>query len=188
MLVETLKRRSFVPPLDLIPPFTALSDTDILCHASKITAEDRHIDWHTWTAEDIMLRQRVLGTTWDDVTYQRCSSALFPGESKRINYHGWRSLNAHTSVEEISHSKNLEHRNPFPSKDHGRASSPLRGYSPGTLCWVHEPNNERRLGIVTCNGKVVCPESATIEGRPQRDGVTELMKIAIKNEHRLITE
>ncbi|KAK4945379.1 hypothetical protein LTR28_008031 [Elasticomyces elasticus] len=40
-------------------------------HAPKLGPEDRHIDWNTWTAEDIVLRSRILGNLWDVIQGKR---------------------------------------------------------------------------------------------------------------------
>ncbi|KAG8632152.1 hypothetical protein KVT40_001292 [Elsinoe batatas] len=38
-------------------------------HARKINKEDRHIKIHEWTAEELLLRDSVLGLLWDKSTY-----------------------------------------------------------------------------------------------------------------------
>ena len=52
---------------------------EALRHAPKIVPEDRHIDWATWTADEIMLRHRVIGPLWN-ILYARGA----PPTSKRL--------------------------------------------------------------------------------------------------------
>ena len=63
LLVKGLSARVFIPPYDpinLIVP----KDSQIRL-APKITTEDTHVDWTTWTCEEILRRYRVLGRLWN---------------------------------------------------------------------------------------------------------------------------
>ena len=160
LLVETIQKGLLFPPLDPVGPFARLHDNDGLHHAHKITPNDRRIDWRTWSASEIFLRHRVLGKLWDDEVYERCSSALFPGGNKRVNYLGWRLPDPTVTVE-------------------------TRDKSPGTPCLFYDPPPKPCLGISTCDGKIVCPTSATIEGRPLGEGLTELERIFNKSQQNL---
>lgn len=63
MLVKCIKDGSFLAPNS--PDETSVSNKGPHVHkAPKITPNDRHIDWNTWTANEIMLRQRVIGPLW----------------------------------------------------------------------------------------------------------------------------
>ncbi|KAI9664496.1 MAG: Methionyl-tRNA formyltransferase [Bathelium mastoideum] len=117
MLVEALEEKLFMHPINSIEPFTGLGDATELFHAHKIMSNDRRIDWNTWTADDILLRQRVLGKLWDDEVYRRCSfsPACTPGEVKRVNYLAWRLPDAHATLEG-------------------------ERMAPGTPCWGNLPN------------------------------------------------
>ncbi|MCJ1412361.1 Methionyl-tRNA formyltransferase [Ptychographa xylographoides] len=48
--------------------------------APKITPEDRHINWNSWTAEEILRRHRVIGPLWSKAS-TRCPPLL---SEKRI--------------------------------------------------------------------------------------------------------
>ncbi|KAF2184284.1 methionyl-tRNA formyltransferase [Zopfia rhizophila CBS 207.26] len=62
MLVDVLRTRSFVPPIEDAGWYTnSGGPTD---HAEKITKQHRYIDFSTATAEDIILRHQVLGDLW----------------------------------------------------------------------------------------------------------------------------
>lgn len=61
LLVETLRRRLFVPPLQ---PLTSPYARSL---ARKITPEDGHVDWQRWTADDMCLRAEILGSVWTEL-------------------------------------------------------------------------------------------------------------------------
>ncbi|OCK81442.1 Formyltransferase [Lepidopterella palustris CBS 459.81] len=69
MLVETLRSQAFVPPLEDVG-WNGKSICEMeLKHAPKIQKEDSRIDWNVWTADDIFLRNRVLGDLWTTVPW-----------------------------------------------------------------------------------------------------------------------
>jgi len=39
--------------------------------APKISPEDRHVDWNSWTAEDILRKHRVIGPLWNMAVINR---------------------------------------------------------------------------------------------------------------------
>jgi len=61
ILIQGLRDRVFVPPLADIRPQGSEHD---IKHAPKITPEDRHIDWRSWTSVTIGRRHRALGRLW----------------------------------------------------------------------------------------------------------------------------
>jgi methionyl-tRNA formyltransferase len=81
MLVSGIRNRVFVQPVREVGWYKRGVEGDqsarlgdlsgeggsspTLRHAPKITTEDRHIKWGSWTAEDIMRRYRVLGPLWN---------------------------------------------------------------------------------------------------------------------------
>ena len=93
MLVETLRNRAFAPPLEDVSWYGKDMSEAELKHAPKIQKEDSHIDWDTWTADEILLRSRVLGDLWDNITWRKSISdkgidhtSLPP---KRTIFHGF---------------------------------------------------------------------------------------------------
>lgn len=69
LLVKGIEEALFVPPhrdvcSDLPTPTNQ-------AHAPKIHPTDRCIDWKTWTASEIFLRDRVLGRLWDSNLWAR---------------------------------------------------------------------------------------------------------------------
>ncbi|KAL9108637.1 MAG: hypothetical protein Q9227_006583 [Pyrenula ochraceoflavens] len=68
MLVDGIRNRVYLPPLSEVGWSKAPSEEENLRRAPKIQDEDAHIDWATWTADDIHLRQRILGNVWSRAT------------------------------------------------------------------------------------------------------------------------
>nr|XP_036585111.1 formyl transferase [Colletotrichum truncatum]KAF6794879.1 formyl transferase [Colletotrichum truncatum] len=64
MLVDGLRRGLHVPPLEDVGWKPQGEEEDNLCHAPKVTKHDRQVNWSKWSADDIVLRQRVLGPMW----------------------------------------------------------------------------------------------------------------------------
>ena len=68
MLIQGLRNRVYVPPLiDVGPQSESISRT-LTRPANKIMPEDKHIDWTTWTSQQILTRHRVLGPLWNRAT------------------------------------------------------------------------------------------------------------------------
>ncbi|KAK5163713.1 Methionyl-tRNA formyltransferase [Saxophila tyrrhenica] len=151
-LSQTIERGSFVSPEQTMNSSTT---HDHLEHAPKITPQDRRIDWVSWSADDIILRDRILGRLWDPELYMRCNKNTEDGMPKRITLSGpWRVW----TPEEINASV-ISNKGP---------GDPLRLYEP-------ERPRDNVLGIVTCDRKVVCPASATIEGQKKDTGLQALL-------------
>ncbi|KAL8825876.1 MAG: hypothetical protein Q9191_004145 [Dirinaria sp. TL-2023a] len=65
LLVEGIKQGNHVPPLKEVGWCKNEKDSQRTRCAPKIQPSDRHIDWASWTAADIMRRHRVLGPLWN---------------------------------------------------------------------------------------------------------------------------
>jgi methionyl-tRNA formyltransferase len=61
MLVETLRRGLFIPPLDPVTPKYPPS------LARKVTTEDEHIVWGSWSARELQLRAEMFGSVWTEL-------------------------------------------------------------------------------------------------------------------------
>jgi methionyl-tRNA formyltransferase len=71
MLVQGLRDRVFVPPLKEVGWWSSPQLRDgapEIRHAPKITPKDRYIDWSSFSANEILRRQRVLGSLWNMAT------------------------------------------------------------------------------------------------------------------------
>jgi len=78
LLVRGVEEGVFVPPLRDVSgggggeSETADARISELAHAPKISPADREIDWASWTAEEILLRDRALGgRLWDGGLWAR---------------------------------------------------------------------------------------------------------------------
>lgn len=65
LLVEGIKQGIHVPPLEDVSWCKTEKDSLSIRRAPKIQTSDRHIDWTSWTAADIMQRHRVIGPLWN---------------------------------------------------------------------------------------------------------------------------
>ena len=79
LLLEVIRERSFENE-DLSSIAVRASGTPRL--APKITPEHRHVSWKTWSAKDILARQRVLGRLW---TYLSDASESMTSTTKTQN-------------------------------------------------------------------------------------------------------
>ncbi|MCJ1234713.1 Methionyl-tRNA formyltransferase [Varicellaria rhodocarpa] len=79
MLIQGLKDRVYVPPLEQV--IQSESKSEILTRTAKrIVSEDKHIDWTSWTSQQILTRHRVLGPLWNKAV----SKPLVGAPQKRI--------------------------------------------------------------------------------------------------------
>jgi len=64
ILVEGLRKRAFEPGYVADIPKHLTDGKRAIRHAPKITTEDRHINFHKMSSEEIVRRNRVLGRLW----------------------------------------------------------------------------------------------------------------------------
>ncbi|KAL8674956.1 MAG: hypothetical protein Q9168_000659 [Polycauliona sp. 1 TL-2023] len=134
MLIQSLKDGSFVPPIREVGWYNSAGTSKDFTYASKIGPTDRHLDWATWSADDILRRQRVIGPLWNTTQIGNDSKRK---ELKRIIWdHGFHLL------EEQCHL--------FPAVGHPIIVG-LRGAAP-------------KVYIRTCDGNVLVANSVKIEG------------------------
>lgn len=150
LLREGVESGAFVSP----SPADAVAETEPKCveHAPKIIPEDRRIDWGSWTADDIVLRDRVLGRLWDREIYSMC----LPGHpSKRITFEG-----------------------PWTIDDKRSDASRIGRLGPAgqaTLVY-YQDGDDHTVGITTADERVAIPFSATIEGEGKGKGLPVLAR------------
>ena len=158
MLRHGINQGLFVPPVKDI--CEGMPEPKNLDHAPKITPEDRHINWNTWTADDVILRGTVLDRLWDSQTYGNCFSKRQASPATRVVFHGpW-------------------------SKVSEPLIRPESTSSPG----AGEPEiirvdgaEEWRLCFRTCDGQLVRPAAATIDGGKKGTGLIALSKGLIES-------
>ena len=79
MLIQGLKDRVYVPPLEQF--IQSESKSEILTRTAKrIVSEDKHIDWTSWTSQQILTKHRVFGPLWNKAV----SKSLVGAPQKRI--------------------------------------------------------------------------------------------------------
>ncbi|KAL8683637.1 MAG: hypothetical protein Q9186_000410 [Xanthomendoza sp. 1 TL-2023] len=135
LLLQSLKAGLFVPPILEVGWYGGESGSRSFTHAAKIGPEDRHLDWTTWSANEILRRQRVIGPLWNTI-----ETSTNNGERKaarRIIWdHGFRLLEGECHL--------------FPATGH-----PI-------IVGLHGPAPE--VYIRTCDGNVLIANSIKIEG------------------------
>lgn len=152
ILRDAVENATFVGPGVVTP--TENTEQIELVHAPKITKEDAHIDWQTWTSDKVRQYGRVL-ELWDDTTHAACYSA----KPARVKYQGpWSKMSAsELSNEGISHA--VTGATPKPGR-------PIAYRQHGQKGW--------RLAICAADGELVSPSSASIEGKKEGGGVQAL--------------
>lgn len=70
MLVSCITAGAFVPPLQEVRQLLPGAKVPAACNAPKITPQDRHLDWHSWTAERILRSHLVIGPLWNEITLE----------------------------------------------------------------------------------------------------------------------
>ncbi|KAF2809329.1 Formyltransferase [Mytilinidion resinicola] len=84
LLVDVLRRKLFVPPLEAAGWYAKQTPQAELRHAPMITKEDGRIRWERCGADELVLRRRVLENLWTTVRVG--------GEEKRLVIHGLASI------------------------------------------------------------------------------------------------
>ena len=67
MLLQVIKDRHFVPPLRGVDSVDSNQEPASLRMAPRLTTEDRQIRWDTWTADEILRKERILGPLWNNI-------------------------------------------------------------------------------------------------------------------------
>jgi methionyl-tRNA formyltransferase len=144
MLLKAVRNRAFSPPVQSTG-WHKIGDEVGLRHAPKIKPEHRHIDWNTWTWDEISRRKRVLGPLWNTAYVFHSLGCTDVPMQKRIIF---------TKLEVTDMKFNgpdpttIVPGLPFLLDD---SKVPARGTS-------------RPLFVSTCDGKVVRIEEMKVEG------------------------
>ncbi|KAL8787019.1 MAG: hypothetical protein Q9213_002455 [Squamulea squamosa] len=86
MLIQSLKNGVFVPPLHEVGWYAGNSTLEDFTHATKIGPKERHLDWATWSADEILRRQRIIGPLWN---MAKTSTQGNTGERKEVKRIIW---------------------------------------------------------------------------------------------------
>ena len=99
ILVDGIRKGLFVPPLQsVVESHPTEKPTDSI-HATKITTQDRHIDWELMPGETIKRRSRVIGPLWN------VSSVLPDPDNNKPVYNRRVILTEMTEVLPLEHSE-----------------------------------------------------------------------------------
>ncbi|KAL1296857.1 hypothetical protein AAFC00_004477 [Neodothiora populina] len=124
-----------------------------LRHAAKIQPEDRMIMWHDWTADEMELRDRVLGRTWsNDVRIAHGS------QNSRVTFQGWKNK-THDFQELNRHHHSLFALGLDGPEDSSKQSTKL------AIPIVVKDDPERRIFFKAANDTIASPEFITMEGK-----------------------
>ena len=143
MLVQCLKDGAFIPPLQPRIHLQADKAKRAIKAAPKITPADRHIDWSSWTAEEILRRHRVIGPLWNAIVTKDAIKGTEAGTTRLI----W-------------------------SSGFTRASSTFNaGLRPGQP-FIKDLGNEKQAVLIsTCDDQCLKIVQMKIEGRHNEDPV-----------------
>ncbi|KAL8759857.1 MAG: hypothetical protein Q9184_003510, partial [Pyrenodesmia sp. 2 TL-2023] len=138
MLVQALMDGTFVLPNQRISMINGNPSPTEPSYAHKIGPKDRHIDWTTWTASDILRRHKIIGPLWN-ITEAHVKDRMGQHEAaKRIIWdHGFRLL------EEDCHI-------------HPPIGHPV-------VVGLHAPT--QKVYIRTCDGNILVADKVKIEGQ-----------------------
>ncbi|KAK1046763.1 Methionyl-tRNA formyltransferase [Friedmanniomyces endolithicus] len=144
LLSNGIESGAFIPPFPVLEPPSSARPAS---YAPKITPEDRRIDWATWTADDVVLRDEVLGNLWDSVTYNWCAKdGSDAGSDKRVKFGGpWRIIEPSSGTRVLDLS---------------------RPGCPEILNETHGPE----IRFLTVDGRYMQPHEITVEGKPKGGG------------------
>lgn len=152
MLREVVESGVYRDPTPVVANEISAAETKNFTHAGKITPEERHIDWQSWPARKILLRDRVLGRLWDTTTLRRCSDSSSDTE-KRVVFHGpWQE------VEAVSGQSSLQ------------AGWPVNLPGP-------REKDPPTVVFPTIDGKFITPGSATIDSEKKGTGLLKLARL-----------
>lgn len=154
ILLKGIQNRLFVPPPKGIGWHVKNDDGD-LRFAGKIKPEDRHINWNTWSWDDITRRERVLGPLWNKALVADGDKG---SRHKRIIF---------TKVELVEKSDFL-----------GQIQVP-----PGLPFLVDTglpfTGRQKPVYVYTCDGKLVQIHEMKVEGQPAADAYNAARKATL---------
>ena len=195
MLLKAIRNRSFVPPLEIkgwahqhLHHQKSNHDDNngnknelLIRAAPKITAEDSHIDWSTWSAEEILRKQRIVGHLWNSI-YQL-------GLRKNETQTRQRRIIWSTGFKKAPPASSLQ--GSFPPSSSVSSSSSNAGTlsSPSLSSQLPNQSSASLINITTKDGQVLQAERVTLDGERERDAgpaVVSLLgsKGKLKNEEK----
>ncbi|KAL8631323.1 hypothetical protein Q9189_002922 [Teloschistes chrysophthalmus] len=143
LLVNSLRNGLFVAPVQEVGWCGPDQSLTRFKKASKIGPEDRHIDWASWSADEILRRQRVIGPLWNFAESLVQKEGGERRETRRLIWeHGFRLLQEECHL--------------FPAVGH-----PII---------VGLTKTTKKVYVRTCDGQVLVPNHIKIEGGATTEG------------------
>ncbi|KAK8215115.1 Methionyl-tRNA formyltransferase [Zalaria obscura] len=145
LLCESIESGAFLRPESELRSAHEATEATELRHAPKIGPEYRHINWSSWPASEILLRDRVLGKLWDATTSSALGLSPVHSKPLRLSYAQWEDVT-------LSHIV--------------ASAYTSRGVAP--VLASHRETGQQRLCFSTVDDRLVSPQKVTVEGRPQK--------------------
>ncbi len=167
MLVCGIRNHVFVPPIEDVGWYSTVSNPKEWRSAPKVTPEDRHVKWDSWTGEEIMRRYRVLGPLWNTISMQ-CGHA---GSEKRLIFSGLSLREGDLGEVLPTYQLGL----PYAEIDSSKSV-------PGT------PVFSGNLMLRTLNGSILGIVKLKVEGSDEEDATVAATKVGLFNPDPIIIE
>ena len=169
MLVQGVRDRLHVPPLQTIEQPLIDENAALIRPAPSIEPEDRRIDWKTWSCETILRKERVLGPLWNIAATNPSTPNL-----KRIIWSlGFRKVSDYKE----SMSPGIPTTNTNMTKNES-----------GTSVFLPAGTNDGCLYIGTMDGKILRAEVAKVEGQRTGPAVDAALKAGLIGNHSAETQ
>ncbi|KAK1967480.1 formyl transferase [Colletotrichum sublineola] len=130
-LVNGLRKGLHVPPLKDVGWQPNEDELKQLSHAPKVTNHDRQMNWPKWTADDVVLRQRVLGPVWCSA-YHHDSRKIM-----RLKFGDAEVVERPDRVEQYCRRRSLRKKGELAAED-----VPEEDQDVGTISWVWQPEGK----------------------------------------------
>ena len=137
MLLQCIKESAFVPPLERKGQVLQSDDPPSISDAPKIKPQDRHVDWSTWTANQITRAHKAIGPLWNTVYFKSENKFTAQTKLKRVI---WSS--GFQEVDELSFS----------------------GIEPGVPFCRNDGTGTASAYVQTCDDKCLEVKQITIDG------------------------
>lgn len=190
MLLKAIRNRTFVPPLEIKGwahqqyhhhHQASHDDHDnnnsnnghLIRAAPKITSKDSHIDWSTWSAEEILRKQEIVGPLWNSIhQLDLRKNETQPRQRRVIWSTGFKKAPPPASSSPQGSSSSF-------SSSSISSSLSNTGTLSSTSLSSHPPNqrSDSLINITTQDGQVLQAEKVTLDGERERDAGAALASL-----------
>ena len=155
LLVNGIEKGLYVPPV-VDAGWRAAEAPGELIHATKITPQDRRIDWANWTLANINRRSRIIGPLWSTALSATNAEGSPPSfQQKRLIL---------TDIEEVDPPQGCNSFSIMPGLPFTNASYPV------------QPKKGRELYVFTKDGKLMRINRMKVEGEQDAEGLRAAIK------------